>query len=82
MKSVNIAAFLFVYVFLFFGIAYAHSGKTDANGGHKDSKNVSGLGKYHYHHGKEAHLHIDGLCPFEDDTYKTDMSGDKKPDQQ
>ena len=29
--------------------AGAHSGRTDANGGHKDNKNVSGLGSYHYH---------------------------------
>ena len=24
--------------------AYAHSGRTDSSGGHKDNKNVSGLG--------------------------------------
>ena len=29
--------------------AYAHSGRTDSSGGHKDNKNVSGLGYYHYH---------------------------------
>ena len=32
-------------------VAEAHSGRTDANGGHKDNKNVSGLGAYHYHCG-------------------------------
>ena len=26
--------------------AYAHSGRTDANGGHHDYKNKSGLGSY------------------------------------
>lgn len=31
--------------------AYAHSGRTDANGGHRDNKNKSGLGSYHYHCG-------------------------------
>lgn len=30
-------------------IAEAHSGRTDANGGHRDNKNKSGLGSYHYH---------------------------------
>ena len=31
--------------------AEAHPGRTDANGGHRDNKNVSGLGSYHYHYG-------------------------------
>lgn len=44
--------------------AEAHSGRTDSNGGHKDNKNVSGLGNYHYHHGYDAHLHPDGICPY------------------
>lgn len=43
----------------------AHSGRTDGNGGHKDNKNVSGLGSYHYHHGYPAHLHPNGVCPYE-----------------
>ena len=44
--------------------AFAHSGRTDANGGHRDNKNVSGLGYYHYHHGYSAHLHPNGICPY------------------
>lgn len=45
--------------------AYAHSGRTDANGGHKDNKNKSGLGSYHYHcGGHPAHLHTNGVCPY------------------
>ena len=44
---------------------YAHSGRTDANGGHKDNKNASGLGYYHYHcGGYPAHLHTNGVCPY------------------
>lgn len=44
---------------------YAHSGRTDANGGHRDNKNVSGLGSYHYHcGGYPAHLHDNGVCPY------------------
>lgn len=46
------------------GPALAHSGRTDANGGHRDNKNVSGLGSYHYHHGYGPHLHPGGVCPY------------------
>lgn len=45
--------------------ALAHGGKTDSKGGHKDNKNKSGLGTYHYHcDGYSAHLHSDGVCPY------------------
>lgn len=45
--------------------SYAHSGRTDSNGGHKDNKNKSGLGSYHYHcGGYPAHLHKNGVCPY------------------
>ena len=44
---------------------YSHSGRTDANGGHKDNQNKSGLGSYHYHcGGNPAHLHPNGVCPY------------------
>ena len=47
----------------------AHSGRTDANGGHKDNQNKSGLGGYHYHcGGHPAHLHPDGVCPYNSTT--------------
>ena len=39
----------------------AHSGRTDANGGHHDRIN----GGYHYHHGKPAHQHPNGVCPYD-----------------
>ena len=43
--------------------AFAHSGRTDSNGGHHDYKNKSGLGSYHYHcGGHPAHLHKNGVC--------------------
>ena len=46
-------------------ILYAHSGRTDANGGHRDNNNKSGLGSYHYHcGGHPAHLHTNGACPY------------------
>lgn len=44
---------------------YAYSGRTDANGGHRDNNNKSGLGSYHYHcGGHPAHLHTNGACPY------------------
>ena len=46
-------------------VSEAHSGRTDSNGGHKDNKNKSGLGSYHYHcGGHPAHLHDGGVCPY------------------
>lgn len=46
-------------------ITFAHSGRTDSSGGHKDNKNASGLGSYHYHcGGHPAHLHSNGVCPY------------------
>lgn len=56
----------FTMIIMLFGInSYAHSGRTDSRGGHKDNKNVSGLGSYHYHcGGHPAHLHTNGICPY------------------
>ena len=45
--------------------AFAHSGRTDRYGGHRDYKNKSGLGGYHYHcGGYPAHLHKNSVCPY------------------
>lgn len=51
----------------------AHSGKTDAAGGHYDSS----TGEYHYHHGYPAHQHENGDCPygFKDMTDHSSNSG-------
>lgn len=44
---------------------FAHSGRTDSSGGHRDNKNSSGLGSYHYHcGGYPPHLHSGGVCPY------------------
>lgn len=46
---------------------FAHSGRTDSGGGHRDNQNRSGLGNYHYHcGGYPAHLHENGVCPYTD----------------
>lgn len=42
-------------------VVYAHSGGTDANGGHYNRS----TGEYHYHHGYSAHLHPGGVCPYD-----------------
>ena len=58
--------FLFLALSLSFStLAFGHGGRTDEYGGHHDYNNVSGLGSYHYHHGYEAHLHPNGICPYE-----------------
>ena len=54
-----------IFMLLFSNVAYAHSGRTDSRGGHKDNQNKSGLGSYHYHcGGYPAHLHPNGICPY------------------
>jgi hypothetical protein len=60
--------------------ALGHGGRTDSSGGHKDNKNKSGLGSYHYHcGGYSAHLHDNGVCPYSSKaTTKSSTSSTKK----
>lgn len=71
----KLAVFLSVIILLVFCVVpvQAHSGRTDANGGHRDNKNKSGLGYYHYHHGYGPHLHPGGVCPY-DNSKQEDIS--------
>ena len=63
---------LFVAIISLGFIASAHSGRTDGSGGHRDTRNVSGLGSYHYHcGGYPAHLHKNGVCPYRTPAKKT-----------
>lgn len=56
-------------------VTEAHGGRTDSNGGHKDNKNKSGLGSYHYHcGGHPAHLHENGVCPYAGTNTTSDAS--------
>ena len=50
-------------ILLLTSLASAHSGKTDASGGHWDNS----TGEYHYHHGYPAHQHLNGVCPYDYD---------------
>ncbi len=56
---------LALWLVLSTGAGFAHSGRTDGSGGHRDNRNKSGLGSYHYHcGGYPAHLHSGGVCPY------------------
>ncbi len=63
---------VFLTVILVFSLlvtAFAHKGRTDSHGGHRDKDNQSGLGSYHYHcGGYRAHLHTNGVCPYKSGT--------------
>lgn len=65
MKFRQLFLLSFICVTFHTNTIFAHSGRTDVQGGHHDYKNVSGLGDYHYHHGYSAHLHTNGICPYE-----------------
>lgn len=64
-KRIAIVALMCFCSIVMCNITFAHSGRTDSRGGHKDNKNKSGLGSYHYHcGGHPAHLHTNGFCPY------------------
>lgn len=65
-KSITrISAVVCALVLCIGNTCFAHGGRTDASGGHRDNKNKSGLGYYHYHcGGYPAHLHPNGVCPY------------------
>ena len=63
-KKRPISILLIILSIISIGVnAYAHSGRTDSSGGHKDNNNKSGLGSYHCG-GHPAHLHTNGVCPY------------------
>lgn len=47
-----------VLLVLSVGNVHAHGGRTDRQGGHHDRIH----GGYHFHHGREAHPHPNGIC--------------------
>ena len=64
-KIVKFTSICVLTIIIMCNITFAHSGRTDSNGGHRDNKNKSGLGSYHYHcGGHPAHLHTKGVCPY------------------
>ncbi len=76
----RIGALVITLALVLSGTALAHSGRTDGSGGHKDNKNASGLGSYHYHCGGYGpHLHNGGVCPY---SPSTRSSATKAPSRQ
>lgn len=68
-----------VFVLIFASSTFAHPGRTDSNQGHRDNKNKSGLGSYHYHCGNsDAHLHKDGVCPYGNSTSSNKVTATPK----
>ena len=65
-RKIILCVCLILAILIISPLALAHPGGLDSSGGHKDKKNVSGLGGYHYHCGDHPpHLHgPSGLCPF------------------
>jgi hypothetical protein len=64
-RMLKVVSMVIVLTLSFSVLSFAHSGGTDASGGHRDNNNVSGLGSYHYHcGGHPAHLHNGGSCPY------------------
>jgi len=67
-KSINMKKVLLILTITitfftgYINSSFAHSGRTDSNGGHYNRS----TGEYHYHHGYSAHQHnADGSCPYE-----------------
>lgn len=78
-KRKGMRLFLCVLALLIPITASAHSGRTDSSGGHRDNKNKSGLGYYHYHcGGNPPHLHTNGICPYKGGGTSSASSGTKK----
>ena len=64
MKRTLIFVFIMVLLSSTLG-TFAQGGRTDKYGGHRDKRNMSGLGYYHFHcGGHPAHLHNDNVCPY------------------
>lgn len=61
-KKLIVLAIVVILTFSFCISVFAHSGKTDADGGHYDHS----TGEYHYHcGGNPAHTHKNGVCPYD-----------------
>lgn len=60
MKKIFLCFLALLIIVIVFIPTDAHSGGTDANGGHWDHS----TGEYHYHHGKPAHQHTNGKCHY------------------
>lgn len=75
-QKLSVVFFIIIMIVLVLPVScIGHSGRTDSNGGHKDNKNASGLGPYHYHcGGNPPHLHDGGVCPYSSPAQTTTSS--------
>lgn len=71
----RLLAVALVLLMLLPAAALAHSGRTDSSGGHHDYIH----GGYHYHHGRSAHQHPGGVCPYATPTPSPTPSPTPKP---
>lgn len=62
-KKAICATAVFAVLFCSCTMSFAHTGRTDLNGGHYNRS----TGEYHYHHGYPAHQHTNGACPYDFD---------------
>lgn len=69
-KKILTIALISVIIFSICFSAFAHSGRTDSNGGHYNRS----TGEYHYHHGYSAHQHTNGDCPYESSGFSLSLS--------
>lgn len=72
----KIILFSLLMILCFPAASFAHSGGTDANGGHYDRS----TGEYHFHHGYPAHQHTNGICPYDYDNQTGSSSGSSSGD--
>lgn len=80
-EKVIVCAFVGILVLGFSSVfVFAHGGRTDDYGGHRDPQNASGLGPYHYHHEYGPHNHYDGYCPIDDCYYPIAPNDPDHPD--
>lgn len=71
-KLASMLLLIVMLICMFIVPCFAHSGGTDANGGHYDST----TGKYHYHcGGNPAHQHTNGVCPYDGDSNNSEDKG-------
>lgn len=76
-KIISILCVILILLPLVFSLhTYAHSGRTDSNGGHFNHQ----TGEYHYHHGYSAHQHPNGICPYSTSHGSSGSSGSSGSD--
>lgn len=74
MKKLTLFLAILALLLSLSAVSFAHSGRTDGSGGHWNHS----TGEYHYHHGKPAHDHINGVCPYDYEDTASHLHGTKQ----